>query len=94
MAELTELIYSASSGTPGVVSVGQGISLWQSQSNLSCHGAEPLNYLRLLVQQIFTVKVPTTVPGVWRVIVCLTVLTRKIILRSIQSNALKHNKIG
>lgn len=31
MAELTELIYSVSSGTPGVVQVGQGIFLWQSQ---------------------------------------------------------------
>lgn len=29
------------------------VTLWQSRFNLSCHGAEPLNYFRLLIQQIF-----------------------------------------
>lgn len=69
MAELTKLIYPASSGTPGVVQVGQDVSLCQSQFNWPGHGAEPLNYLRLLVQQILALKVPILVPGVWCVIV-------------------------
>lgn len=62
MAELTEIIYSVRSGTPGVVQVGHGVSLWQSHFNLSCREAEPLNYLRLLIQQIFTLKGPILGP--------------------------------
>jgi len=93
-AGLAELIYSASSGKRGLVQVGQVVCLWQSQFSLSGHGAAPLNYLRLLTWNILALKMPVSVPGVWRVVVCVTILTREMILRSIQSSALKHNRIG